>query len=80
MRMPSNAETGAYQQEYKKKMFYYETEQVRVHGSVLMKFFYARFGFMRRDIEYDAEKRMKCSAQVIPRATLQILCDQQVRR
>jgi hypothetical protein len=40
MHMPSNAETGAYQQEYKKKMFYYETEQVRVHGFVLMKFFF----------------------------------------
>lgn len=39
MRMPSNAKTGAYQQEYKKEMFYYETEQVGVHEFVLMKFF-----------------------------------------
>ena len=37
--MPSNAKTGAYQQEYKKEMFYYETEQVGVHEFVLMKFF-----------------------------------------
>lgn len=39
MHMPSNAEAGTYQQEYKKKMLYYETEQVRVHRFVLMRFF-----------------------------------------
>jgi len=39
MSMPSNAKSGADQQEVKKEMFYYEAEQVVVHEFVLMKFF-----------------------------------------